>query len=79
MTEILVEKATQEIKDQDCTFEVYNNGTVAIKNGAIKCVYPTYNPLTVEVVEIAEPISGFVGNKFLWSEDQVIENPDWEG
>lgn len=77
MYNILVSNETQEIKDYDKDFTLFNNVCIASKSGNVLQVYPTLNSSNCNVYQSEEEIVDFTGNKYLYIDGAVVENPNY--
>lgn len=76
MKNILVKSSTREIKDYDKDFVLFNNAVVVSKDGMVQYIYSDLSSSECNVHQVEE-IVDFVGNKYLYQDGAVVENPDY--
>jgi hypothetical protein len=77
MTNILVHKGTREIKHQGADYTIDDVRVAVEQNGVLLFYFGDLKSSNAEVAEIDTPITDFVGNKYLFVDDEVVENPDY--
>ena len=78
MTNILVDKQTGLIKHQGFNYTLSETDVeVKTDEGYLMFVFGTLNSFLCEVIELDEPINAFLGNKYLYKNEEVVANPDW--
>lgn len=78
MYNILVQHDTNQIKDYDRDYTLFNNVIIASKDGEVALVYSDLSSADCNVHQVNSEIINFVGNKFLYVDGEVIQDPDWE-
>lgn len=80
MTKILVEDATGLIKHQgrDYAFDVDRVVVFDPVTEVVDFYFGDLNVNTASSYEIDNVIADFMGNKYLYQDGQVVNNPDWE-
>lgn len=78
MINILINKADGVILHQNKVYEILEDKVnVYDKIGNILFVFATLNSSIVEVVEISDIISNFVGNKYMFVDGKIVLNPEY--
>ena len=73
---ILVDLNTRVIYHQGMNYVFENNQISVILDDNVMFIFGTLNNTNAEVYEIENPIEDFIGGKYLYN-DEVILNPDW--
>lgn len=65
------------IKHQGSDYYLYDNCVVVISNNKLDFVLGDLNKTNADVYIIENSIDDFIGNKYMYINNEVILNPDW--
>ncbi len=70
-------KNDDTIKHQGSVYLIYDNSVVVADDNKLSFVFGDLNSSNCSVKEIDTAIEDFEGDRFLFVNNEVIENPDW--
>ena len=65
------------IKDYNKDYTMFNNVIIASDHGEVVHIYSDLSGSNCNIYQIEDPIDGFIGNKFLYIDGVISENPDY--
>lgn len=77
MKNIVVEKSTGLIKYYNSDFILFNNSIIVSKDSHVDSIITDLNASNSNIYQV-EDIDDFIGDKYMYIDDSICLNPDFE-
>ena len=77
MFNILVNINTHQIRDYNRDYTLFHNATIVAEDDHVLFVYSDLSSENCIVYQIEDSIENFAGNKYLYQNDEVSEDPTY--